>query len=336
MTVRSTPFRGLAALSALALLAAPATGQTAIKLAVVVPDGSVWDKALEGMGEEWRTATAGRVELRIYPGGRAGDEAEVVRKMRIGQLQAATLTLGGLEEIDPAFGVFGVPFLFDSWEELYAVLDALEGELAARLEAKGFVLLHWGSGGWVHLFSKQPIRTLDDLRAQKLWVWAGDDARVQLWRRSGFQPVPLAATDIMTGLETGLIAVVPNPPLVALAFQWFRQLPSMLELGLAPLAGATVVTRQAWNRVSAADQEALRTAARRTQELLEREVPRQDLEAVEQMKQRGLTVTSPADPAEWRRAGETFVSQVRTDLPADVFARLLAARDDWRARQGGP
>ncbi|MGH9465056.1 MAG: TRAP transporter substrate-binding protein DctP [Thermoanaerobaculia bacterium] len=331
--MRSRRVPRLAGAALLALLSAPAGAQTLVKLATLVPESSVWDKALQGMGAEWRAATAGRVELRVYPNGVAGDEAEVVRKMRIGQLQAATLSIGGLEDIDEAFGVFGVPFVFDSYPELYAALAALEGELAARLEAKGFVLLHWGHGGWVHLFSKQPIRTIDDLKAQKLWVWAGDDARVQLWRRSGFQPVPLASTDILTGLQTGMIGVVPNPPLIALAFQWFRQLPNMLDLGLAPLAGGTVITRAAWERISPADREALRAAARRTQEALEREVPAQDAEAVEQMRQRGLTVTSPADPAEWRRAGDSFVREVQGNFPAEVFARLLAARDAWRAQQ---
>jgi TRAP-type C4-dicarboxylate transport system substrate-binding protein len=335
MTIRVRRARRLVGVL-LALAASPAAAQTVVKLATLVPDGSVWDKALQSMGAEWRAATAGRVELRVYAGGVAGDEAEVVRKMRIGQLQAATLSIGGLQDIDPAFGVFSVPFVFDSYLELYATLAELEAELAARLEAKGFVLLHWGHGGWVHLFSKEPVRSLADLRAQKLWVWAGDDERVQLWRRSGFQPVPLASTDILTGLQTGLIDVVPNPPLVALAFQWFRQLPNMLDLGLAPLAGGTVVTRTAWERLEPADREALRAAARRTQAVLERDVPAQDAEAVEQMRQRGLAVNAPTDPAEWRRAGETFVREVEGRLPADVLGRMLAARDAWRAMQGAP
>ncbi len=327
----------LVAIAALSLAAAPAPAATLIKLGTLVPDGSLWDQALGEMGEQWRQATGGEVELRVYAGGVAGDEPDVVRKMRIGQLQAATLTAAGLEEIDEAFGVFSVPFVFDSYEELYAVLDRLEPELAARLEAKGFVFLHWGHAGWFHVFSKQPIRAVGDLQAQKLWVTAGDDAYVQLWKRSGFRPVPLAATDIMTGLQTGMIGVVPASPLVALSFQWFRQMPHMLDLGLAPLVGATVVAKATWERLSPAHQEALRAAARRTQEELEAGVPGQDEEAVEQMRQRGLTVTSPGDAAEWQAAADRFVGEVRATLPADVFARLLETRDAWRReRQGAP
>ncbi|MGB5881593.1 MAG: TRAP transporter substrate-binding protein DctP, partial [Thermoanaerobaculia bacterium] len=192
---------------------------TVIKLATLVPDGSVWDKALKEMGADWKESSDGRVTLRIYPGGVAGDEPDVVRKMRIGQIQAASLTVTGLSEIDPAFKVFTIPLFYDSYEELLFVLEAMEPYLAAKLEARGFVFVHWGHAGWVHLFSKDPIRQIDDLKQQKLFVWAGQDDMVQWWMRSGFKPVALAATDIMTGLQTGMIEVLPTTPLAALNLQ---------------------------------------------------------------------------------------------------------------------
>ncbi|MGB5999995.1 MAG: TRAP transporter substrate-binding protein DctP, partial [Thermoanaerobaculia bacterium] len=123
---------------------------TVIKLATLVPDGSVWDKALKEMGADWKESSDGRVTLRIYPGGVAGDEPDVVRKMRIGQIQAASLTVTGLSEIDPAFKVFTIPLFYDSYEELLFVLEAMEPYLAAKLEARGFVFVHWGHAGWVH------------------------------------------------------------------------------------------------------------------------------------------------------------------------------------------
>ena len=104
------------------------------------------------------------MSLRIYPGGVAGDEPDVVRKMRIGQLHAAALTTAGLADIDPAFQMFNIPMFFDSYPELYAVLDKMEPLLKQRLEAKGFVLLNWGHGGWVHFFTKQPVDNIDALK----------------------------------------------------------------------------------------------------------------------------------------------------------------------------
>lgn len=309
-----------------------AEAATVIKLATLVPDGSVWDKALKEMGAEWKEGSDGRVTLRIYPGGVAGDEPDVVRKMRIGQIHAASLTVTGLSEIDPAFKVFTIPLFYDSYEELLFVLEAMEPYLAAKLEARGFVFVHWGHAGWVHLFSKDPIREVADLKQQKLFVWAGQDDMVQWWKRSGFKPVALAATDIMTGLQTGMIEVLPTTPLAALNLQWFRQTPYMHELGLAPLVGATIVTDKAWKKISAADQKVLLAAARRTEEQLEKGIPQQDREAVEAMTKRGLEVVPVTDDTEWRESAAEFADTMREAIvPAEAFDRALAERNRFRS-----
>ncbi|MEE9563083.1 MAG: TRAP transporter substrate-binding protein DctP [Thermoanaerobaculia bacterium] len=319
---------------ALGLATRAAEAATVIKLATLVPDGSVWDKALKQMGSDWKERSDGRVTLRIYPGGVAGDEPDVVRKMRIGQIQAASLTVTGLSEIDPAFKVFTIPLFWDSYEELLFVLEAMEPYLAAKLEARGFVFVHWGHAGWVHLFSKDPIRRIADLKQQKLFVWAGQDDMVQWWKRSGFKPVALAATDIMTGLQTGMIEVLPTTPLAALNLQWFRQTPYMHELGLAPLVGATVITQKAWKKISAADQKALLAVARRTEEQLEKGIPQQDREAVEAMTKRGLEVIAVTDDTEWREAAAEFADTMRgAVVPAEAFDRALAERSRFRSNK---
>ena len=184
---RATPIALLAAFlsTAAALAPAPALAQTVVKLATLVPEGSVWDKALRDMGAEWTSSTQGRVSLRVYPGGVAGDEPDVVRKIRIGQLQAAAITTAGLASIDPSFNVFNVPMFFTSYPELFATLDKLEPVLKQRLDAKGFVLLSWGHGGWVYFFTKQPVETVEGLRHTKMFTWAGDDQMVAVWKAKG-------------------------------------------------------------------------------------------------------------------------------------------------------
>lgn len=331
---------GLTLLVALAGLlggGSPVAAQV-IKLATLAPDGSLWHKELKEMGEAWQEASGGAVSLRIYPGGVAGDESDMVRKMRIGQLHAASLSVIGLADIDEAFNGFQIPFFFDSWEELYQVLDELQPELAKRLEAKGFVLLGWGHGGWVHLFSSKPVRRLDDLKRLDIFTQAGDDRMVQWWKDNGFHPVPLATTDIMTALQTGMIEALAVPPLAALALQWFRETPYMNDLGLGPLMAATVMTRRAWEGIPEENRDALRAAARRVDEHLRVEVPRQEAEAVEEMKKRGLTVTTNEDPGEWRREAENFAVGARSgSVPADFYDRLVAVRDAvrrGRAREG--
>lgn len=324
--------RRLLWLAPLALaLASPATAGVLVKLATFVPADSIWDRALKQMGADWRQASNGEVTLRIYPGGVAGDDADVVRKMRIGQLQAGALTIAGLAEIDDAFDALAVPLLFDSYDELFHVLDLLEPEFRARLESKGFVLLNWGHAGWAHLFSKRPIRTVDDLRRLKIYTWAGDQEMVEWWKDNGFQPVPLAMTDILTGLQTGMIDAIFTPPLAALSLQWFRQTPYMHDLGVAPVLGATVIKSSVWERVPPPARGGLLDAARRVEDLLKKEIPRQDEAAVEAMKERGLEVTSSADRAEWSEVAQRFVRTMRASMPSsELFDRVVAERDTYR------
>lgn len=322
------------------LAPAPASAATTIKMATLVPQGSLWDRVLRDMGNEWREATDGEVQLTIYAGGVAGDEPDVVRKMRIGQLHAAAITTAGLVAIDPAFQVFQIPMFFRDHEELHHVLDALRPDFEARLEAKGYVLLHWGTGGWVHLFSKEPVRELDDLKKLKLFSWAGDGSMIQMWRENGFQPVPLAATDIHTALQTGMVQAVPTTPLAALSLQWFRETPYMLDLGLAPLVGATVMSERMWQRLSPDVQKALRQAARDTEAELFRLIPEADDDAQDQMAERGLerVEVTEAQEAQWRDATNDFASVQRRQMAEDaqgLLDKVRAARDGHRAASAG-
>ncbi len=321
---------------AFALAPHPARAQASVvKLATLVPEGSVWDKALRDMGAEWSSTTQGRVSLRVYPGGVAGDEPDVVRKMRIGQLQAAAITTAGLASIDPSFNVFNVPMFFTSYPELYATLDKLEPVLRQRLDAKGFVLLSWGHGGWVYFFTKQPISDVTGLRKSKMFIWAGDDRMVGVWKARGFNPVPLAATDIMTGLQTGMIDAYPTTPLLGLTLQWYRQTPNMVGMGMAPLVGGLVMSKTAWARLPEADRAKVQSACDRMEKRLEVDVPRQDTTAVGEMQKRGLHVNlvTGSNAVEFRQVAEEFASSLAgIRIPPDVLALARKERDAFRAR----
>ncbi len=230
-------------------LAAGAHAQTVVKLATLVPEGSVWDKNIKQMGEEWKTATGGRVTVTVFNGGSQGDESMVLRKMRVDALQAASFTAVGLGTIDASFNVFDIPFFFDSYDELNYVQDKLTPTIKKNVEKKGFVLLNWGAGGWAQVFTKRPVQTVDDLRSIKLYTSAGNDAMVQWFKANGFQPRAMAMTDIMTGLTTGMIDGMPSTPLYAMFLQWNRQTPYMLDIGLAPIVGdACASTCRSWTR----------------------------------------------------------------------------------------
>ncbi len=331
------PLAALAAGAATLPRAAHAQPAQVVKLATLVPEGSVWDKAMREMGAAWATGTQNRVALRVYPGGVAGDEPDIVRKMRIGQLQAAAVTTAGLASIDPAFHIFNIPMFFDSYPELYATLSALEPVLKQRLEQRGFVLLNWGHGGWVYFFTKQPVASVDGLKKTKLFVWAGDDQMAQQWKALGFQPVALAATDIMTGLQTGMIDAYPTTPLLGLSLQWYKLTPNMVGLGMAPLVGGLVMNKSAWMRIGEADRGKILAASRRMERRLQNEVPEQDTTAVAEMRERGLTVNAvgATDAGQFRAVADQFAAGIPgSRVPPEILAAARKARDEFRRKNG--
>lgn len=320
---------------ALTLVVAVPTHAATIRMATLAPDGSLWDEIMSDMGAGWEKATEGRVQLRIYAGGVAGDEADVIRKMRVGQLQAAALTTAGLADLEPAFTAFNIPMFFDTYDELLAVIAKIEPVLKQRLEKKGFVLISWGHGGWVHLFTKDRVSTVEGLKKAKMFVWAGDDNMVQQWRGEGFSPVALAATDIMTGLQTGMIEAFPTTPLLALTLQWYRMTPHMVSVGVAPLVGGMVVTKKAWDKLSAADRAALMKVTAAAERRLLAEVPKQDEIAILEMQKRGLEVVevSDAERSAIRATAERFADNMRgTVVPKDILEMVERERAAYRSR----
>ncbi len=331
------PLRLLMATAALtAIIIVPLSAANVIvKLGTVVPDGSVWHKVLRQLGADWKRDTAGRVTLQVYPGGTQGTESAMLKRMNFNQLQAASLSVIGLAEIDDAFNVFAIPMFYESYDEVNHVLAKLTPALDQRLEAKKFTRLNWGHGGWVQVFSKTPVKSVADAKSLKLFTSAGDDRMVQWYKNNGFKPVPLALSDMMTSLQTGMVEAVPVTPLSALAFQWYQQTPYMLDLGLSPLVGATVITTAAWEKIAPEDQAKMLEAAARSEKELAVEVPKQDAEALEQMKARKLTVTQAAG-ADWRQAAEDFAKTMRGSMvPAEIFDQAQRERDAYRKAHGG-
>jgi TRAP-type C4-dicarboxylate transport system substrate-binding protein len=320
-------------LLALTLSAATRTQTAAIKLATVVPDGSIWDKSLKKMGADWREATGGRVALTVFAGGSQGDEPTVLRKMRLNALQGASLTVVGLGSIDWSFNVFNIPFFFQSYDELNAVVEKLTPTLRQRVESKGFVLVHWGHGGWLQVFSKKPVQTVADLKAARLYTSAGDDRMTQWYKANGFQPRAMAMTDILTGLTTGMLDALPTPPLGALSFQWYKQTPFMLDIGLTPLVGATVLTKRTWDGISASDRAKVLEIAAAVEKQLQVDVPRQEATAVTLMGTQGLKVNKATGP-EWQQTADVLARNMRGQMvPQDIFDLAVKERDAFRQRK---
>ena len=320
-----------------ALFPAPCVTQTRIRLATLLPQGSSQFQTLEEMGQEWRTAAAGKITLTIYAGGTMGSEEEMVRRMRVGQIQAATLSVGGLSEIDPAVGALQkIPMVYRTLDELEYVRSRIEPELEGRLSEKGFVVLFWADAGWVHIFSRQQAWHPEDFRKTRVFVGASDQNEVRLVKGLRFNAVPLEWSDVLTSLQTGLVDTVPTVPFMALAGQYDSVARHMLEVNWVPLVGATVITKRAWEAMPTNLQTALKTAAVRAGRQMQARSRQESDQAVAAMAKRGLQVhtISPELEAEWRRFAEGVYPMVRGSLvPAEMFDKVTQLVAEYRSKE---
>lgn len=294
------------------LATAPASAKT-IKLGTLAPTGSPWHKALLDMAQQWSDASEKKVELKIYPDGRLGNEGDMVRKIRIGQLQGAMITGIGLSEIARAPLALQIPMMFESWEQLDCVRDAMAPALEQSILEKGFVVLNWGDAGWVHQFSKTPAKTADDYRKLKYFVWAGDSESENAWRSAGFNPVPLSSTDVLSSLQTGMISAFGTSAIYALSSQWFGLAKNMVKVKWVALNGATVVEKKAWEAIDPTIQKKLLDISRAKGIELRKTVRDMNDKAVDAMVEKGLTVHVPTETelADWKKAAEIAYPTIR-------------------------
>jgi len=323
-------------------LAAPGliAAEYTIKLTTLAPRDSSYHRSLLRMGQAWRTASGGAVELIIYPGGIQGGESAMVERMRINQTQAGLLTAVGLSGIEPAVsGLQNMPMMFRSLDEVDHVVKEMQAMLEKRLLAKGFLVLFWTDAGWVRFFSKQPVIHSNDLKPLKLFTWAGNAEQVDIMKSLGFNPVPLETADIFPGLQTGLISAVPMPPSYALAGQIYIEARHMLELNWAPLVGALVVTKRAWDRIPQPVQAQMLSAAAQAGSEVKVAGRKEADDAVRTMQGKwGLTVhkTTPEIEVEWRSFAEAVYPRIRGQLvPADIFDEVRRILQDYRSARAG-
>lgn len=327
--------RRLAALALGLLVSVNVLAADQLRIGTLAPKNSLYHRQLMEVGEAWRTAQGDGAKYVIYPDGSQGGETDMARRMRIGQLQGALLSVVGLREIEPSIAALqNMPLLFRSWEEVDYVREKMRAGMEKKFLDKGFVVLAWGDAGWVRFFSKEPALRPDDYKKMKFFAWAGESEQQEIMKSLGYTPVPLETSDILPSIQTGMINAVPATPYFALASQVYNTAPHMLDINWAPIVGALVVTKKSWDEMSPAAQEALRTAGAKAG-LQMRTKARQEVdEAVEAMKKRGLQVHKPnaEQMKEWNDLADKLYPRIRGKMvPAETFDEVFALLKAYRA-----
>ena len=321
---------------ALTLAAASASAQTPlrIKLGTLAPQGSTWHQQMMSMAQDFTKASNGKVELKIYAGGTQGNEGEMIRKMSIGQLHAASITAIGLHEITPEPQAEDVPFMIDSYEEYDYVHERVRGKLEDFVARRNYQVLQWGEVGFVYLFSTQPYRSPADFGNGKVFTWNGDPGAEAAWKAAGFHPVVLSSTDLVPALTSGMINIIGQSPLYAYTTNLYSRAGNMLNLPWGFLTGATVVRKDTWEKIPQdVRQELLKIAedySRKTRD----DVRKQNEDAIQQMKKRGLKVNTPMDLTGWHQSADRAKEVVRGKVvPEAIYDEVQRLRDEYRAQK---
>lgn len=293
-----------------------------IKFASVAPEGSAWMKQMEMLDTEVREATGGSVGFKLYAGGVQGDEPDVLRKIRFGQLHAGGFTGNGMGEILPAARILELPFLYRDKAEIDYVLAEFTDRFDQEFREKGYVLLGWTEVGYVYFFSNKPITSIDDLRKMKVWTWQGDPLAAAMFDAMRVTPVPLSLPEVMTALQTGMVDAVYVSPMAAVSTGWFTRTKYMNVQPLTNSMGAVLLSKRLWDKLDTEEQQILLASSRkhlRELTLLTRE---QNKESLEQLEKAGIEMLPPPGPdtmQEYERIG----IEVRQELTDDLYSEQL-------------
>ncbi len=261
-----------------------------IKFATVAPEGSAWMKQMRSLDKEIRAKSEGKLGFAFYAGGIAGDELNVLKKIRIGQIHCAAFSGVGFGQILPMVRVLDLPFLFRNDRETDLVHQRLFPFFAEQFRKKGFELLAWAEVGDVHLFSKKPVEKIEDLSGLKIWTWSGDPIAKETFVAMGVTPIPLAITDVSTAINTGMIDTVYAPPLGALALQWHTSMKYMTALPLVHSTGAVLISSRYLKRLPPKLSTLLIPPFQKAMADLTSTLRAQNLEAIQVLKDGGLTI----------------------------------------------
>jgi len=324
----------VAAIALVACLGAGAGLAAELKIATVAPDGSHWTQQMRAGAEQIKMRTDGRVVLKFYPGGVMGNDSQVLRKVRVNQLQGGAFAAGGLGDRYRGLNLYGIPLLFRSLEEVDAVRARLDPKLIAGLEQAGFVSFGFVEGGFANLFANEPIHTVNEMRRKKVWVPDGDEISFVAMQELGLSPVTLPVTDVLTGLQTGLIEITFASPVVALVLQWHTKVKYITRLPVSYSYGVPAIEKEAFGHLSADDQKVVREVMTKVLSGLDHEARAEDDRAYETLLGAGLkpVEVGAGDLDAWRHTIEGLYPQLRSrpDINAELFDELQAILAEYR------
>ena len=291
-----------------------------LRIASLAPAGSSWMKILNAWNKTLQSKTDGKLKMRFYPGGSQGDERDFVRKMRVGQLDVGVVTMTGMSMLVPAMNVLTLPGVLDTYEELDRVREKMAGEFESMFGKEGMRLVGWGDAGKTRLFSVQPIKSPNQIKAMRPWVWKDDPIFVEFYQTIGASAVRLGVPEVYPALQTRMVDVISSSALTAVALQWYTRVKYMTAHNSAIIAGGTVMRKDKYDELPEDLKEAFDSTAARAHELLNKTIRKDDEKAYDVVLKKGIEPVEPGDAqAEWDAA----YKKVRDKLTGRMLPKSL-------------
>ena len=283
-----------------------------IKIATLSPEGTFWMKHMRAGAKEIKEKTQGRVKFKFYPGGVMGNDANVLRKIRIGQLHGGAVTLGVLSRSTPDVTLYGLPYLFSDLDDAAEIRKITDPMLSSEIEENGFVNFGFAQGGFTYLMSKEPIRSLDDLRQRKSWIPEKSDVGLAVYRYVGVTPISLPLSDVLTGLQTGLIDTIITSPIGALALQWHTHIKYVTDQPLNYLAAMLIIDKKVFNKLSETDQHIVRDVMEDVYRKIDEQNRVDNIAARKALINQGVKfiTLSEKEKLEWEKIDDTVINEM--------------------------
>lgn len=318
-------FRMMITLLSLLLLSPLSQAGTTLKIATLAPDGTSWMKEMRAAAKQIQQQTEGRVRIRFYPGGVMGNDNSVLRKIRVGQLHGGAITGGGLSAIYRDAQLYTLPFQFRNLQEVDAVRQVMDPLIIAGLKNEGYVSFGLSEGGFAYLLSNKPVKTTKNMRELKIWIPEGDEINANMFQALGISPVPLPLTDVLTGLQTGLIDTIASAPVGAIALQWHTRVNYLTQVPLAYLYATLVLTETAFNKLQKPDRSVVREILGATFDRIDRQNRMDNEKALAALQKQGIEFVSPS--ADQQQAWEQHANTTLNKLSEEkLFSKAMFSR----------
>jgi TRAP-type C4-dicarboxylate transport system substrate-binding protein len=297
------------------LLSSSIADARVFKIATLSPDGTFWMQEMRAGADEIKKKSQGRVEFKFYPGGVMGSDESVLRKIRIGQLQGGAVTAGSMTAIAPDIAIYELPYLFESLAQVDYVRAKMDMDLIASLENKGFVSFGMAEGGFSYMMSDEPLQTVAQVSNKKVWLPSNHEVGEAVFSSADISPVPLPLSDVLTGLQTGLIDTIITSPIAAIALQWHTKISYVMDEPLTYFSALLVIDKKAFNKLSENDRQLVRDVMGKAFIRINEQNRKDNVGAKQALLNQGIKfVKLTLDSAEeWRQLGEAAMKKLEKE-----------------------